>query len=182
MALRIVGRRVAIVARAEMVAMMEVGASRPDMMMPDNSRRGKTVAAAAMEGRAGAKTAAAKYGATAAEATAMNGCTTAAKAAAVKATTTPEAATSATTKASTSAATETAATMTVAASYFSRQSVRGVFRGRRGTGIDQRQRLGVLARRGAEHQHRSRRKTQRTERAANCAPRIWNLHHENLPE
>ena len=54
-ALRIVGRRVAIIARADVVAMMEVGASRPDMMMPHNSRRGKTVAATAMERRAGTK-------------------------------------------------------------------------------------------------------------------------------
>ena len=43
---RIVDGRVTIVARTEMVAMMEVGAPRSDMMMPDNSRRGISVAAA----------------------------------------------------------------------------------------------------------------------------------------
>ena len=129
-ALRIIGRRVAIVARADMVAMMEVGASLPDMMMPDYSRRGKAAAAATMECRGGAKTAAAKYGATAAETTAMNGRTTAAKTAAVKSrAATPEAAAPAATETATSAAaTETAATMAVATSDFSRQSVRGIFR------------------------------------------------------
>ena len=125
MALRIIGRRVAIVARAEMVAMMEVGAPRPDMMIPDNSRRGKAVAAAA------------KYGATAAEPTAMNGCTATAETTAVKsrattaeaAATTAEAAATAAPKATTSAAaTETAATMAVATPDFSRQSIRGIFR------------------------------------------------------
>jgi hypothetical protein len=166
-----------------MVAMMKVGAPRPDMMMPDNSRRGKTGAAATMERRASAKTAAAEHGAATAEATAMNGSTAAAEATTVKATATPETATSAATKATASTATETAATMAVATPDFSRQSVRGVFRGRRGSGIDQRQSLGVLARRGREHQHRSCRKAQGTERAADsAAPRIWNLHHENLPE
>ena len=146
-ALRIVGRRVAVVARAEVVAMMKVGAARPDMMMPDNSRRGKTVAATA------------KYGATAAETTAVNGCTTAAEATAA-------------TKATASTATETAAA-TMAASDFSRQSVGSVLCGRRRTGIDQRQSLGALARRDREQQHRSRRKTE----AAHRAPRIQNVQH-----
>ena len=167
-ALRIVGRRVAKIARAEMVAMMEVGASRPDIMMPDNSRRGKTIAAATMECRGCAKTAAAKYGAASAETTAMNGCATTAEAAAVKSrAATPEAAATAT-KTTTTAA----ATMAVAASDFSRQSVRGIFRRWHGTGIDQRHSLGALPRRGREQQHRSR----KTE-AAKRAPRIWNVQH-----
>lgn len=112
---RIIGRRIAIVARAEMVPMMEVGAARPEVMMPDNSRRGETVAAAAMECRACAKAAAAKYRAATAEAAAVNSCTTAA-----------EAANAAATKATTSAATEPATNMAAAISDF-RQSVRGVF-------------------------------------------------------
>ena len=162
MALRIVGRRVAIVARAEVVAMMKVGAARPDMMMPDNSRRGKTVAATA------------KYGATAAETTAVNGCTTAAEAAAVKNRAAPPEAT-ATTKATASTATETAAAAmaAMATSDFSRQSVGSVLCGRRRTGIDQRQSLSALARRDREQQNRSRRKTE----AAHRAPRIQNVQH-----
>ena len=158
------------------MAMMPVGAPRPDMMMPDNSRRGITISAATMEGRAGAKTAAAEYGAATAEATAMNGRTAAAETTAVKAAT-PETAAATAAEATASTATETATTA-AAASDFSRQSVGGVFRGRHGTGIDQRQSLGALARRSREHQYRGSRKAQRTDGAAdNAAPRIWNLHH-----
>ena len=109
-ALRIVGRRVAVIARAEVMAMMEVGASRPDMMVTDNSRRGITVAAAAMEGRAGAKAAAAERRAATVETTAMNGGAA-----------TPEAATSAAAKA-------TVAVAAMAASDFGGQSLRSVFR------------------------------------------------------
>ena len=87
--------------------MMKMNSPRADMMMPDNSRRGKPVAAAAMEGRAGAKTAAAEHRAATVETTAMNGGAT-------------------TTEAATSTAAKTAVAMAaMAASDFSRQSVRG---------------------------------------------------------
>lgn len=123
-ALRIVGRRVAIVARANMVAMMVVGASRQDVM-PDNSRRGETIAAAAMERRAGTKAAAAEYGTAATETSAVNGCTTAAEAAAVKGCAATPEATAATATETTAAA---MAAVAVAASDFSGQCVGSVFR------------------------------------------------------
>ena len=50
----------------------------------------------------------------------------------------------------------------------------GALRGRRSSGIDQRQSLGALARRRREHQYRDSRKAEAMD---NDAPRIWNLHH-----
>jgi len=69
----------------------------------------------------------------------------------------------------------TATTMTsMTASDFGRQPVGSVFRCWRRGWIDRRKRFRALAGCGRQHQHRGRRKTQGTDKAA---PGIWNLHH-----
>lgn len=135
---------------------------------------------ATMEGRA------AVTEATAAEITTMKGCTAATKAAAVKgcaataeaaavkgrAATAEAASTAAKTTTTMKAATTSAAAVTEA--HFGRRRVGYLFRCRRRTGIDRRQRLGAFAGCGCQHQHRSSRKPEAADKAA---LRSWNPHH-----
>jgi hypothetical protein len=123
---------------------------------------------AAMEGGA------AVTEATTAETSAMKGCAAATKAAAVKgcATSSEAASTTAKTAATMKAATTSAAAVTEA--YFGRRRVGYLFRCRRHTGIDRRQRLGAFAGCGCQHQHRSSRKPEAADQAA---LRSWNPHH-----
>jgi hypothetical protein len=78
----------------------------------------------------------------------------------------------------TSAAVETVTSTAMTAVDFGRQPVGGVFRYRRSTRIDQRQRFCALASYGRQHQHRGSRKAHTTDKASDkAAPGIRNLRH-----
>jgi hypothetical protein len=132
--------------------------------------------AAAVENTAAVKAAAMEHGPTAVETAAVKRRASAMEAAAVKSTS--PATMPPTAMTTTTAMAATAMTTTTAAADFGRQPVGGMCHRRRRARIDQRQRFRALVGGGRQHQHRSRRKAQRTNEGADQpAPRIWNFHH-----
>jgi hypothetical protein len=131
-------------------------------------RKPAVAEAAPVENMSGAKSAAVEHGATAVETAAVKRRTSTMETAATVKT--------ASTVASPTAMTTTA--MAATAADFGRQPVGAVCRGRRRGRTDQRQRFCALAGCGRQHQHRGRRKPQRTNKGADQpAPGIWNFHH-----
>jgi hypothetical protein len=139
---------------------------------------------ATVENMSGAKSAAMEHRAATAETAAVKRRTSAMEAApaTVKTTSTVASASATSTVASATAMTTTATATAMAAADFGRQPAGDVCRCGRRARTDQRQRFRALVGCERQHQHRGRRKAQRTNKGTDIgadqpAPRIWNVHH-----